>query len=264
MSRLGAEVVTKGADTPQKFAEMLYARCVNLDRSKAEKLTGRNLNMIWTSMSCIPSINQDLPSSSYSEFDQILSNLRAGSKKPPTQPSPSTNQTMKEIPPSNLEICFNFWVVVDEHSRLAYSYMGRAYGLHGTEEEKLRILHALSGSDFFTVPKRKLPDRFSCETGEGMKKGVAPPEIAHDTESGFWSELIETLSKDIPPQVRFALGRTMRTPVPVPDYPLCVITTLLESANGVLFPQVQPFEVYLEEIESREVADEPRKNGAPH
>ena len=157
---------------------------------------------------------------------------------------------MKEYPPENLEICFNLWIVVDEQSRLAYSYMGRAYGFRGTREDKLRTLHALSGSDYYTVPKRKLPERFSCKTDEGTVKGVSTPEIAHDLGSGFWKELIEILSKDIPPQVRFLLGNTVRTPVPVPDDPLCVITTLLEEKHGVMFPQIKPFEYGNESDES--------------
>jgi len=153
-----------------------------------------------------------------------------------------------EYPPKNLEICFNLWLVVDEQSRLVYSYMGRAYGFRGTREEKLRTLHALSGSDYFTVPKRKLPDRFSCITDEGTVKGVATPEIAHDPASVFWRELLEILSKEIPPQTIWYRGSkwlkesTIQTPIPVPEDPLCVITTLLENELGVMFPQIFPFD----------------------
>ena len=120
--------------------------------------------------------------------------------------------------------------------------MGRAYGFRGTREEKLRTLHALSGSDYYTVPKRELPDRFSCKTDEGTVKGVANPEMAYDHGSGFWTELLEILSKEIPPQVRWLLGSTIRTPVPVSEDPLCVITTLLENEHGVMVPQILPFE----------------------
>src|SRR5205807_9393300 len=100
-----------------------------------------------------------------------------------------------EPPPENLEICFNLWVIVDEQTKLAYAYMGKAYGLRGTREDKFHVLRALSADDHFTVPKRKLPPRL-CVVANGEEiRGAATMAGVRDPKSGFWVELLEALEK---------------------------------------------------------------------
>src|SRR5213592_3996926 len=105
--------------------------------------------------------------------------------------------------PRNLEICFNLWVVVDEQSKLAYSYMGKAYGLRGTREEKSQILHALSADDHHTVAKRKLPERLRVIADGEEIKGAVTMAGVRDSNGGFWSELLDALVNELPPQIRF-------------------------------------------------------------
>ncbi len=142
--------------------------------------------------------------------------------------------------PSILDICFNLWLVVDQQMRLVYAYMGKAYALRGSDEDKLRILQSLSADDHHTVPRRKLPERFSVVSADGELKGVATLDIARSAESRFFEELFEQLQKELPMQPRFILGKTVQYPIPVSKAPLCVTTVLLESKHGILFPQVNP------------------------
>jgi hypothetical protein len=143
--------------------------------------------------------------------------------------------------PEHLEICFNLWMVSEEGTDLVYCYMGKAYGLRGTREEKLRILHTLSADDHHTVSKRKLPERFTWLTEDGPMEGVTSIAIARGPESVFWAELLDALAKEIPPQTRWMGDRAMEIPMLVREDPLCVTTLLIENEHGILFPQVQPF-----------------------
>jgi hypothetical protein len=151
----------------------------------------------------------------------------------------------KEPSPEILEICFNLWMVLEKDTGQIFSYLGKAYGLRGTREEKLRILHALSADDHYTVPRRKIPARFEAMLEGEMTSGLTTPEIARKTESGFWVELLETLEKEMPPQLRWLGGTSMEIRIPVSDDPLCVQTLLIEQGNGILIPQVQPIEQHL-------------------
>ena len=146
--------------------------------------------------------------------------------------------TRSEPPPENLEICFNLWVVVEERTKLAFTYMGKSYALRGTREEKSRILHTLATDDHHTVAQRALPERLRLLVDGEEIQGVATMAGVRDPNSGFWSELLGALEKELPPQVRFIGDRSISTRLPV-DNPLCLMTVLLESEHGVLALQVQ-------------------------
>ena len=151
----------------------------------------------------------------------------------------------QEPDPGILEICFNLWMVVEEDTGQIFSYLGKSYGLRGTREEKLRLLHALSADDHYTVPRRKIPERFNAELEGKMVSGLTTPEIAQSPESCFWDELLDALEKELPPQIRWIGTNSMEIRTPVFDDPLCVQTTLIENANGLLMPQIQPIEHHL-------------------
>src|SRR5437763_12559766 len=127
--------------------------------------------------------------------------------------------TSSEPRPENLEICFNLWVVVDQQTQLAYSYMGKAYGLRGTRENKFQILKALSADDHHTVPKHKLPERLRVIVDGKEIRGAATMAGVRDPNSGFWSELLDTLEKELPSQVRLLGNRSIASRIPV-DNPL--------------------------------------------
>ena len=150
-----------------------------------------------------------------------------------------------EPSPKILEICFNLWKVIEEDTGHIFSYLGKSYGLRGTREEKLRILHALSADDHYTVPRRKIPGRFNAELEGKMVSGLTSPEIAQNPESCFWDELLDALEKELPSQIRWIGGNSMEIRTPVFDNPLCVQTILVENAIGLLFPQIQPIENHL-------------------
>jgi len=156
------------------------------------------------------------------------------------------NDSMKKEPsPEILEICFNLWMVLEKDTGQIFSYLGKAYGLRGTREEKLRILHALSTDDHYTVSRRKIPNRFQAMLEGEMVSGLTSPEIAKNPASGFWNELLESLEKEMPPQLRWLGGTSMEIRIPVFDAPLCVQTLLIEQGNGILIPQVLPIEQLL-------------------
>jgi hypothetical protein len=142
--------------------------------------------------------------------------------------------------PNLLDICFNLWLIVDKESAYIYSYMGKAYALRGTDDEKLKILQALTVDDHHTVPRRKLPDRFVLHIDGQDMLGVTTLEISRRPDSGFFDELLDQLEKELPKQPRFFMGKTLQYPIPVSKSPLCVTTVLLEDEHGLLHPQVKP------------------------
>lgn len=142
---------------------------------------------------------------------------------------------------SLLDICFNLWMILDQQTSLIYAYMGKAYALRGTDEEKLRILHSLSADDHHTVPRRKLHDRFMVSTPDGDMKGAVTLDIARSASSQFFEELLDQLERELPRQPRFIMGKPVPYPIPVSKTPLCVSTVLLEDQYGLLQPQVRPF-----------------------
>jgi hypothetical protein len=141
-----------------------------------------------------------------------------------------------KLPSNILELCFNLWPVVEEESGLVYAYMGKIYALRGTMQEKLQVLKALSADDHVTVSKRKLPTRFTSHTNEGEVSGLASMKVVNDPASNFWEELFEVLAAEMPSQIRWLGGRSIETRLPLSDSPLCVVTPLLETLNGVLVP----------------------------
>jgi hypothetical protein len=154
----------------------------------------------------------------------------------------------KEPSPKVLEICFNLWMVLEKDTGQIFSYLGKSYGLRGTREEKLRILHALSPDDHYTVPRRRIPDRFKAMLEGELTPGLTTLEVARNPESKFWDELLESLEKELPPQMRWMGGTSMEIRTPVFDAPLCVQTLLIEESSGILFPQVQPIENHIRQV----------------
>lgn len=143
--------------------------------------------------------------------------------------------------PDLLELCFNFWPVIDEETQLVYAYMGKAYAMRGTEEDKLRTLHALAPDDHVTVPKRPLPERFQTIGSDGQSCAMTSIDIVNDPDSLFWEELMKQLTEELPPIIFFMGAQPIESRLPLSDDPLTCVTPLLESARGIRKPLTQPF-----------------------
>lgn len=143
--------------------------------------------------------------------------------------------------PDLLEICFNLWPVIDEETQLVYAYMGKAYAMRGTEDSKLRTLHALAAEDHITVPKRPLPQRFESLSPDGQRAAMTSIDIVNSPDSRFWEELMEKLMEELPPVTRFIGTRAIETRLPLSDGPLTCVTPILESTNGTRTPLPRSF-----------------------
>ena len=142
----------------------------------------------------------------------------------------------KEYPADCLEVCFNFWPIVDEQTALITAYAGKAYTLRGGTDEKLRVLQALATEDHHTAIHYELPDRFITVSPDGSEIRATSLNVMNGSESFFWVELIETLTNELPLQIRKFAGQKIETPLPIHEQALSVVTPLIQSLVGVLKP----------------------------
>lgn len=146
---------------------------------------------------------------------------------------PSSPHRAESLP----EVCLNLWYVRDEGG-LVYRLAGRAYALTGTEQEKLRVLHALSATDFYVATMFVVPERYKAVLGNSTIPGVVEPGFIRQYQTDVFKEVIDSLETALPPQMRSVDGDPRTFKLSIPQDPLIVLTCILEDENGHLTPWI--------------------------
>ncbi len=142
------------------------------------------------------------------------------------------------------EITFNFWFLIDEAVGFAYALMGRAYLLTGSDDEKLKVLHALAPTDYLLATKYRVPENFSVidPAGNVRKRLVDPGLVMVQANVAIiCEEVIRELEKIFPPKITWEDGEMRSEPMLAPQAPLMVCTGLLEHEDGQITSLIKPF-----------------------
>lgn len=143
----------------------------------------------------------------------------------------------QEIGHSSAEICLNLWFYVDD-TGVVIRLAGKAYALNGTEQQKLAILHSLSGTDHLTATLAKLPESFVMKSDQGDLRGAVPVASVHENHARVFGPLMDQIERDLPKGIRSVNDNYEQFTVKLPEEPLCVTTAVYERADGELVAHV--------------------------
>lgn len=136
------------------------------------------------------------------------------------------------------EIIVNFWIYVDIGTDTAYNWSGKMYCTIGTDDEKLKLLVALSESDYKTVKRRNLSEKLSINVNGETMTGKLPASFIDDYFDSDANWFCVELENDLPDIVAF--GNQSKTnhlfKQKLPTTPLYVLTILMENENGEVRP----------------------------
>jgi len=113
------------------------------------------------------------------------------------------------------EICFNLWYYLSEQQTIT-RLAARAYMLDGDEDDKAKLLMALSEHDYKIVPQSPLP-RGLCQTG---RIGVHYSALQTLGIERVFHDLFQGIRRSIPDTV------------PFPEDKLFYATPLYDFGNG--------------------------------
>lgn len=135
------------------------------------------------------------------------------------------------------ELIFNLWAIYDSGAGVVYGLAGRAYAVTGTDREKLDFLKSISGTDYVTAKRYRVPDRFSINFSDGdTHRGVTYLSAVHDPSAQLFEEMFKNIENDLPPIPSFSDGGHAAVKQAVPQDPLCVVTVLFEDELGNIRP----------------------------
>jgi hypothetical protein len=136
------------------------------------------------------------------------------------------------------EIIVNFWIYVDIGTDTAYNWSGKMYCITGTDDEKLRLLVALSESDFKTVKRRNLSEKLSINVNGEVMTGNLPASFIDDYFDSDSNWFCVELENELPDVIVFGNGAKTNQLLnqKLPTTPLYVLTILMENERGEIRP----------------------------
>jgi len=147
--------------------------------------------------------------------------------------------------PDNAELVFNLWATLDGGLGYIYALSGKVYKISGNDQQKLAILKALASTDYITAKRYRVPDRFSVQYPDGVKKsGYAGIGAVSDPHAQLFGNIFKNLEHELPPIPKFdPMGNNIGVPQQVPDVPLCVTTVLYEDNRGDIRPIISQADI---------------------
>ena len=138
------------------------------------------------------------------------------------------------------EIVLNLWYIVDEGTGDAYSLLGRAYAMTGTDAEKLERLRQLAPTDYLMADRLRVPENFQVILPDGkVMKGYADPAHIRENLGWVYEEVYQHLEKQMPPILKFTEGENIAIKQKIPKEPLMVCTALIEDNEGNITPNIR-------------------------
>ena len=147
-------------------------------------------------------------------------------------------------PTETPEVTLNLWHFVDEETGLVFRLAARAYALLGSDQEKLRVLHRLAGTDFHLAKMCMVPKRYKLTfTDAKTFEGVTRPETAQTDPLVLFKEVVDALEAELPTQARSDApgGRVRSYRLRIPEDPLIINTCVIEHIDGTLEPRLAQF-----------------------
>lgn len=143
-----------------------------------------------------------------------------------------------------MELVANIWPVADQRTGLVQRFFMRAYALEVDDATISRTLTALAPTDFRMARVFQVPRRFQLVSEHGTLEHCVTLGGFHEQTFQVLEEAIPALERDYPRLQGIAMpgGEPLGVgvlPRFAPD-PYLVVTTLVETPDGRLLPQLQP------------------------
>ena len=141
-----------------------------------------------------------------------------------------------------MELVANVWPVVDESTGLVQRFFMRAYAMESDDNVISAVLQALAPTDFRIARGFKVPERFKLTSERGTMNGTVPIDAFQQNIQAIIEGAYRELESDYA-KVQ-GIDMSSGTPKPVnviprfPVDPYTVITSLIETFDGQLLPQV--------------------------
>lgn len=131
------------------------------------------------------------------------------------------------------ELIVNLWAIYDASVGAIYCLSGKVYAVSGSDSEKLQLLKSLARTDYLTVKRYPVSDRFAiCGPGGQERRGVTYLNALEDGGYTLFAEVFSALELEIPATPDFSGDEPRWIKQKLPDNPLCVVTVLYEDAYG--------------------------------
>lgn len=141
-----------------------------------------------------------------------------------------------------MELVANIWPVADQQTGLVQRFFMRAYALEADDDTISRTLTALAPSDWLTARVFAIPQRFQEVSPFGTLAGCVSLRLFHEYQFAIIEAALREWEDSYPRlQGIRADGQTAgEVTIPrFPENPYIVVTTLLETPDGRLVPQLQ-------------------------
>jgi hypothetical protein len=102
-----------------------------------------------------------------------------------------------QIPP----VATNLWMFRDEREKAIFAMSGRGYMIHGTENEKARVLKALSPFDYAMVDALSVPERFAVPAAGNPSFRFLPASSDNRYSKDLFQSVFETIERQVPKSV---------------------------------------------------------------
>ena len=141
-----------------------------------------------------------------------------------------------------MELVANVWPVVDKSTGLVQRFFMRAYAMESDDNVISTVLQALAPTDFRIARVFKIPERFKITSEHGTMSGAVPIGAFQQNIQA----IIEGAYRELECDYAKVQGIDMSsgTPKPVnvvprfPEDPYTIITSLIETFDGQLLPQM--------------------------
>ena len=144
-----------------------------------------------------------------------------------------------------MELVANVWPVVDGTAGLIQRYFVRAYAMEAPDAVISDTLQALAATDFRIAHVFQIPPRFEHVTPYGTLNGCVSPTLFYEYQSAILEPAFRELEKGFARLQGISIAGSDGKPVAVgiiprfPAEPYLLVTTLVETPDGRLLPQIK-------------------------
>ncbi|CAN5895045.1 hypothetical protein BH11VER1_BH11VER1_01930 [soil metagenome] len=143
-----------------------------------------------------------------------------------------------------MELVADVWPVADQLTGLVQRFFMRAYALEVDDATISRTLTTLAPTDFRMARVFQVPRQFEYVTSAGTLEGCVTLGDFHEYQLSILESAMRALEADYPRLQGIAMsdgepvGISLLTRFPAEPY--LVVTTLIETPDGQLLPQLKP------------------------
>lgn len=146
-------------------------------------------------------------------------------------------KSQRSVHHTDAEVCLNCWYFVDS-TGIVLRLAAKAYALAGTDEEKLSVLKALSGTDHLTAVMGKVPQRYIFTADGNQLRGAVSASLVEMDPIPVFDDLFQEISENLPELIRSVDDCYEKFQMELTEPFLWVLTPVFESTDGTLIARI--------------------------